>query len=439
MTLRLPRNVRTRLLAIVVVTVGVALGAALLLFNGLLAQSTRSNAKAFLRARASTELAVIHISHGTLQIGETRNDTLGDRRVWIYRDRAVVQDAESDPVTQAAARSLAGATDRYLNVASTDVLLYAVPIAAGGRRLGTLVTGVSLAPYESTRRTAAIASATLFVTLLLLVTAAAWWLLRTALRPVARMTDQAAAWSERDLDRRFALGEPHDELTLLAVTLDGLLDRIAASIRHERRFSAELAHELRTPLAKLMAEVELTLRRERSPSDYRNALTQVMAAAQRIEGTVEALIAAERQAAEPRGVANAREVAYTVANSYARDAIEVTIDVDSNLRLGVDAELAERILHPVVENAFRYTARTVRISAIQNGSAVAYSVLDDGPGITDEEREAIFEPARRGSAATGPGAGLGLALARRLARTTNGEVTAEPGRGGHFTIHLPPG
>src|SRR5437868_11169455 len=68
------------------------------------------------------------------------------------------------------------------------------------------------------------------------------------------MTRQAADWSEHDLDHRFALGAPHDELTELAATLDGLLDRLAASLRHERRFSAELSHELRTPLARVLAE-----------------------------------------------------------------------------------------------------------------------------------------------------------------------------------------
>src|SRR3954452_279421 len=105
--------------------------------------------------------------------------------------------------------------------------------------------------------------------MLALVGCAAWGLLRSALRSVSRMTRQAATWSERDLDRRFGLGEPHDELTQLASTLDGLLHRLAASLRHEQRFSAELSHELRTPLSRVIAETELALRRERTPSEYR--------------------------------------------------------------------------------------------------------------------------------------------------------------------------
>ena len=108
--------------------------------------------------------------------------------------------------------------------------------------------------------------------MLVLVALAARWLLAAALRPVTRMTRQAATWSERDLDRRFELGEPRDELTELAATLDGLLDRLAASLRHEQRFSAELSHELRTPLSRVLAETELALRRERAPEEYRDTL-----------------------------------------------------------------------------------------------------------------------------------------------------------------------
>src|SRR5205823_7270872 len=141
-----------------------------------------------------------------------------------------------------------------------------------GKRLGAVVAGVSLAPYEQTRELALLASLVLGGLVLLLVLVAARWLLRASLRPVVRMTRQAAEWSEYDLEQRFALGPPHDELTELAATLDSLLDRLAASLRHERRFSAELSHELRTPLARVLAESELALRRQRTPGEYQEAL-----------------------------------------------------------------------------------------------------------------------------------------------------------------------
>src|SRR5207302_10135413 len=122
---------------------------------------------------------------------------------------------------------------------------------------------------EQPRKLALLGSLIMAGVVLLLVVIAARWLLGASLRPVVRMTRQAAAWSEHDLEHRFALGTPHDELTELAATLDGLLDRLAASLRHERRFSAELSHELRTPLARVRAESELALRRNREPHAYR--------------------------------------------------------------------------------------------------------------------------------------------------------------------------
>ena len=111
------------------------------------------------------------------------------------------------------------------------------------------------------------------------------------------MTDDAADWSAHDLDRRFNRGEPYDELTQLAATLDALLERLSASLRHEQRFTAELSHELRTPLARIAGESELALRRERAAEDYRASLEAVQRNAEQMTRTVEALVAAARQEA----------------------------------------------------------------------------------------------------------------------------------------------
>lgn len=439
------RGVRTRLLLVVIGALAIALGVATIGFNVLLAHASKRDADTLLRARASSELALLRVVGGKITVAETRDDPLGDSRVWIFHGTRTVEGPRAKPQTDLAANSLAGGPIRFLNVPDdSDERLYAVPIVHDGRRVGTLVTGISLAPYHHTQRTALIGSLTLFLVLLAITGVAAWWLLRSALRPVALMTEQASTWSENDLDRRFELGEPHDELTKLAGTLDGLLDRLAASLRHERRFSAEMSHELRTPLAKLMAEAELALRRERSESDYRESLQAVLANAQQIERIVETLLSAAQQELQPQGVANAVDIAEAVVAAHSHDASSRGVDLElvetrQLVRVGVDQDLAERILHPVVENALRYGRGKVQVRVTRNGSSVLFAVDDDGPGVLDDEQETIFEPAVRGSAgrSSTSGAGLGLSLSRRLARAASGDVEALPGASGRFVVRLP--
>ena len=442
------RNVHARLLTIVVVALALALAASTYGFNVLYARSTSRSADALLRARASSELGLLSLRNGRLVASETRNDALGDGQVWIFTRAGTIERPNHRTRLDAVAVSLAGGPRRLVSVPQSDDRLYAVPIVINRIRAGTLVTGLSLAPYRQSQRAALRGSLALAMVMLTLVGAAVWWLLRSALRPVARMTEQAAAWSERDLDRRFGLGEPHDELTKLGATLDGLLDRIAASLRHERRFSAELSHELRTPLSRLIAEAELALRRERGASEYRFALEAALRNAHQVARIVETLVAAAQHEAGPaRGTADAYGVAADAVGEVSRLAgeqdVSLVVDPPSEpLRLGVDGDLAERVLQPVIENACRYARTWARVTVTRRDSTILYLIEDDGPGVLAPEREAIFEPGVRGSAGQNDsgsaGAGLGLALSRRLARTAAGDVVVEPGGdGGRFLVALP--
>ena len=441
------RNVRVRLLVILLAALAVALAASTYGFNVLFVRSTTQSADSLLRASASSELSLLSLKNGRITQSETSSDALADSRVWIFARRALVERPPDQTPLDAAAVELARQPGRTTDIAASDVRLYAVPITIGSRRVGTLVTGISLAPYEQAERSALRDSLVLATLMLALAGAAAWWMLKAALRPVVQMTEQAEAWSELELDRRFDRGEPHDELTLLASTLDGMLDRLAASLRHERRFSAEVSHELRTPLARLIAEVELALRRERTDYEYRATLELVRQNGYQLTRLVETLVAAaQHEAAGAHGTADAYEVATDAVGGVRQLAAERNLDVAAEqpsvaLRLGLDRDLAERVLHPVVENACRYGLSRARVRVARRGSKIAYVVEDDGPGVAAGEEESIFEPGRRGRAGAegdATGAGLGLALSRRLARSVSGDVTAETREGGgRFVITLP--
>ncbi|MGI8421668.1 MAG: sensor histidine kinase [Gaiellaceae bacterium] len=437
------RDVRGRLLGIVLLALVAALATTTYGFNVLFTRTSTRDANTLLRARANSELGLIDTSSGLPRVVETTDDAIGDSQIWIFAGGRRIEGPRRHSASDRAARSLAGGRMRFFDVPSTDERLYATPIESLGRPVGTLVTGLSLAPYEQTQRTALIGSLALAGVLLSVVGVVVYLLLRSALRPVERMTVQAEAWSEHELDRRFALGEPHDELTRLGSTLDELLDRLAASLRHERRFSAELSHELRTPLAKVIAEAELALRREREPAEYRAALEVALRNARQVARIVEALVAAAQQEAGVRGTADAQAVAAEAIAACGELADERGIAVElaapQGMRVGIDGDLAERIIHPVVENACRYARSSVRVSLSRRAARVVVLVEDDGPGVAAEERERIFEPGSRGEAgrAAGAGAGLGLALARRLARSASGEVEARDGDGGTFAVELP--
>ncbi len=440
-------GLRLRLWLAVVLLTGAALAAAIVGFNVLLAGELDRGADSLARSRASAELDVVQITNGTIVPRETADDAarVGGSRVWIFTAAGAIESPLAPAAVTAAARALTGGPARFVDIPDADVRLFSQPVVVKGARVGTVVTEVSLAPYEQTRKTALVASLLLAALVVLLVAAAAWWLLRASLSPVRRMTRQAADWSEHDPAGRFALGDPHDELTELAATLDTLLERVAASLRHEQRFSAELSHELRTPLAGLIAEAELALRRERDPAEYRASLEQILGSAGKLARTVDALVAAARaEAGSPRGTADALAVVEEVAAACAplaeRLGITITLAPPAGaIRVGIDADLAERILQPVVENACHYGQADVVLTVTRRGTHVVIEVEDDGPGITAAERESIFEPGSRGSAsAATPGAGLGLALARRLARSVSGDIeAAAAATGARFEIALP--
>jgi two-component system OmpR family sensor kinase len=442
-------GVRSRLLFAVVAIVAVAIVTLVGSFNYVLAGRLSASATAAARARAEAVVEALHVRDGRIILAEAPDAGIGGSQVWILGPRGETLEApQGNTQLQQAVRLLARRNARTVEIASLSARLYAVPLIAFTRRLGTVIAAVSTKPYTETQRTALIGSIILAICLLAAITLVARWILRAALAPVTKMTASAAAWSERDLDRRFALGAPYDELTELAGTLDSLLDRLAASLRHEQRFAAELSHELRTPLARISGEAELALGRQRQASEYQQAFQSVYRDAEQMTRTVDALVAAARQESGlTRSTSDAR-IAISRASEAAKpltdaNAVEIAVTMpQAPVRIPLESELVERILQPLLENACRYGQSRVQLTLETHGAQALISVSDDGPGVTADEQERIFDPGVRGQAAHGrsDGSGLGLALALRVARSAGGNITAQSSdSGGHFLVELPLG
>jgi signal transduction histidine kinase len=301
-----------------------------------------------------------------------------------------------------------------------------------------------MSAYRQSARTALLASIALAAVLFALVMLASRSILRRALEPVSQMTRAAADWSEHNPDRRFARGEPYDELSSLAATLDTLLTRLGNSLRNEQRFSAEVSHELRTPLARIHAEVELALKRERTTDEQREALAAIGRSATQMTRTVEALVAVARfEGSATHGTADAREAVEHAIAAARPPGIAATIEphVEApriGVRLGVDTDVVERIVAPLIENGYRHARSQVTITVTKEGTTGVIIVTDDGEGVASCDLERIFRPGVRiAPTASDTTAGLGLALARRLADAAGGSILAHAGPGGRFTVRLP--
>jgi signal transduction histidine kinase len=440
-------SLRTRLTILVTALAVITLAGLTAGFNLMLRSNLHADANRVLQGRASAALEAVSVDGGSIRVKESPDSAVPDSQVWVFSGGRALERAPAPPSVQRLADSLAGGPKAHAEDPSSDLRLYAVPVVQGGQRAGTVVAGISLEAYEHSASRALVASLIYAGAALLLVILATRLVVNRALRPVARMATEAADWSEHDLDHRFNVGEPHDELTRLAATFDSMLERLASSLRHEQLFSAELSHELRTPLAAMLTEAELALRRHRDGEEYRQALREIASRASQMETTLETLMAAARvESLEEMGTAQAEEVgeqAIAACENVARDSgVRLRLDApDDSLRVDVDAGTAERILVPLIENGCRYGRSRVEVSIRPNGDSVEFTVEDDGPGLAASESERIFEPGFRGGAGVAAdhrGAGLGLALARRLARAVGGNVeTVQNGAGASFRARIP--
>jgi signal transduction histidine kinase len=441
------RTLRGRLTTLALLAALAAVAVLTVAFNVILDRSLNTDADNRARSLATATAANVGYANGHLRVQDAVDDAIVDRRVWVYEGTRAIERPPATPALQRSADALAGSAHVFDDVPGRDVRLYAAPVHVRGRQMGTVVAAQSLVAYDRTTDLALLGSVVLGLVLLAAVGVLTWITVGRALDPVRAMTASAADWSERDPARRFGATPRPDELGDLARTFDALLDRVAASLRHEQRLSAELSHELRTPLARIVAEIELLQRRERSPEDRAEAYAAVVRSADQMSAILETLMAAARAEAQaPSGRSELGGVLESVAEGWGPALAQrhVALEVrrpTAPMMAGVDAEVVERIVAPLIDNALRFAHSRIVLSASAGDGAVVLSVADDGPGVAADARDKVFEPGVRAAGINGHrGAGLGLPLARRLAKAIGGDVSLAPaaaGAGAEFQVRLP--
>ena len=434
-----PHTLRGRLALLAVLSTGVWVGLLTVGFNLVLSSQLHAQADDTLRVRAGVAAATVEVSPtGAVTVRDPADDEALDTDIWIYQGTTALERPRAGSRLQSDADRLAGGPERFVQTERpAETRLYARPVLSEGRQVATVVAAVNLTAYRNVARLALTASAALAVLLMIGVYGASRLVIGRALAPVQAMTGQAARWSAEDATRRFGEADRPGELAALAVSLNGLLDRLAALLRHEQLVTEELSHELRTPLSLISAEAELLRTRRRSAAERDQAHARIDEAAAQMSRILETLLTTARS----RTIAEAGRAELGTVLQLAADrcvtpeAVSITVKTGRGARdVGVDADVVERIVAPLLENAVRYAASAVRVETVTRDGMVVIRVSDDGPGVPAELVDVVFEPGRRGVDGHA-GAGLGLSLARRLARAAGGDLVLADGV---FEVSLPP-
>lgn len=280
--------------------------------------------------------------------------------------------------------------------------------------------------------------------------AVAHWLVRRLTRDHALIAAVARRVADGDLAARVETRSGDPETEQLARDINDMIERLAALLISQNEFIAHAAHELRSPLAALYGELSLALRKAREPASYRASIEEALDSARRLKALAEDLLLLARIGAaadQPRQRVSVSGTLAAAVRSVGQEAADRSVELRQAGTcpdvVGRGSEL-ERLFRNLLENAIRHSPRQSEVTILLDAQAgaVTVTIADQGEGVRPEERERIFEPFYRGSRAQAddpPGAGLGLAIARRIARAHGGDIhlAEDQGVGAAFVVTLP--
>ncbi len=316
----------------------------------------------------------------------------------------------------------------------------------------TVQVGRSLAAYEHELNELLMTFLLAGPLTLLAAISGGYFLACRVLRPVQEMTQAAKTITADRLNARIAVDNPHDELGELGETLNQMIEGLERSFTEMRRFTADAAHELRTPLAIIRSEAEIALRLPRSSEEYRDVLENLLEDTNRLTILANQLLFLSRQDARIGSQAT-QSVCLDVLLLDVVDNMRVmahekdmTLELSHNppCELITDPRLLRRVFVNLLDNAIKYTdpAGGVVVSSEVATDEVMIRIRDSGVGIASEHLTHLFERFYRVDAARsgeGNGAGLGLAICHSIVRSYGGTMGVEStmGQGSEFTVRLP--
>jgi two-component system, OmpR family, sensor kinase len=289
--------------------------------------------------------------------------------------------------------------------------------------------------------------------ILLLGLAGGWWLVGRALQPIDSISAAAAKISAGDLSQRINVAETGSELGRLAGVLNSTFARLETAFAQQQQFTADAAHELRTPVSVMLTQTQTALTRDRSATEYRETVEACQRASQRMRRLIESLLELARLDA---GQETMKRLRFNLAGTVT-DCVEQLKPLAGQRHVKIltelapveitgDAERLAQVAANLLTNAIQYhqPGGEVRVKLEAQTGLAVLTVSDTGPGISAEDLPHVFERFYRGdksrTAAHG-NAGLGLAISKAIVEAHGGtiSVSSKPGTGTTFTAILPLG
>ncbi|HXJ82960.1 MAG TPA: HAMP domain-containing sensor histidine kinase [Candidatus Methylomirabilis sp.] len=357
----------------------------------------------------------------------------------------------SSPMLLSKLRAGENVLETLKHFAEEPVRLLSVPMRVGGVDYAIQVGG-SLDDASAAIRSARLLFLTLSAAILAAVAVTGVMLAQSILSPIDRIVQRAHLIGESELSERLPHPGTQDEIARLVETLNEMLERIERTFDAQRRFTADASHELRSPLSRLRAELEVTLRRPRERGEYEESLWSCLGEVERLSRLTEELLmlarldAGERETMlQPVALSPILEEA---VRRFGPEALrrDVTVVVDAPVSVSVMATraAASLVVSNILDNALKFSPAggRVRVGVSTEGSVAVVAVSDSGPGIPEEDVPRLFERFYRGTvarSANAPGFGLGLAICRAVIEGQRGSisVTNTPGGGATVSIRLP--
>jgi len=314
----------------------------------------------------------------------------------------------------------------------------------------TLAMGVNLDEFTAGMRRVRNAFLLALPAALFLIAAGSWFLAQRALRPIEELTRAVERVTAKGLDQRVPDREADAEFGRLIAVFNEMLGRLERSFGQAARFSADAAHELKTPLTVLQGRLEQALQHAAPGSEEQRVYGELADEVLRLKAIVQRLLLLAR-ADSGQLKPQLGEVALTLlVQDMAEDVgimaphLQVKTDLTANLTVLADADLLRQALHNLADNAAKYNreAGWVEFTLRQTGTEAVLTLANSAPDIPTADHERIFERFYRADPAHSrriDGTGLGLSLAREIARAHGGDVVLTESRGGvtRFALRLP--